>query len=72
LVIIYARTLFAQLNQIITFMIFQKLIKKIRKKFQKGFTLVEIMVSITIIGLLAALIFVGAQSALESGRDSRR
>ncbi|MFA5747067.1 MAG: prepilin-type N-terminal cleavage/methylation domain-containing protein, partial [Candidatus Paceibacterota bacterium] len=53
-------------------MAIRNIAKKIRKKLQKGFTLVEIMVTIAIVGLLAALIFVGAQSALSNGRDSRR
>lgn len=37
-----------------------------------GFTLVELLVVITIIGLLAGAVFIGVQGAQVAGRDARR
>ena len=41
-------------------------------KKEKGFTLIEILIVITIIGLLASVVLVGLSSFRSRGRDARR
>ena len=42
------------------------------KNIQKGFTLIEILIVITIIGLLTSIVLVGLGSFRSRGRDARR
>jgi len=42
------------------------------KKFRKGFTLIEMLIVITIIALLASIILVGMSGARAKTRDARR
>lgn len=41
-------------------------------KKQKGFTLIEILVAISIISILSGFIIISLQSAVNGGKDSRR
>ncbi len=42
------------------------------KKFDLGFTLIELMIVIAVIGLLASMILVGVRRVQSLGRDARR
>lgn len=46
--------------------------RKIEKKIERGFTLLELMIVIVILGVLAALIVGNFVSSLRRGRDARR
>lgn len=42
------------------------------QKFQKGFTLIEMLVVLTIISILAGLVLTGMEAARKTGRDGKR
>jgi len=48
------------------------MIQNSKFKIQRGFTLIEILVVVAIIGLLSGVILVGLNNARKQGRDARR
>ncbi|MFA7714535.1 MAG: prepilin-type N-terminal cleavage/methylation domain-containing protein, partial [Candidatus Paceibacterota bacterium] len=47
-------------------------IKRTRQRGLKAFTLVEILITITILGILASIILVSTAGTREAARDGRR